>query len=152
VPDETGGLLEEEQHEEVGNRRGDAVDGRGPRGCWGSQGQTQAMKGHLVDVMCTSHHATEAGYAEKHDKKCLLMDECVKSGYSLVTGVKASCRIIGHQGAIATADGRIWNIVEQQTSTKLIHDESLLGKSVVVRGRLFRNSRALVIDSYQLGS
>jgi hypothetical protein len=67
-------------------------------------------------------------------------------------GVKASCKIIGHHGAIATADGRIWNIVEQQTSAKLIHDESLLGKNIVVRGRLFRNSRALVIESYELGS
>jgi hypothetical protein len=67
-------------------------------------------------------------------------------------GVKASCKVIGHHGAIATADGRIWNIVEQRTSAGLIHDESLLGKNVVVRGRLFRNSRALVIESYQIGS
>jgi putative zinc finger protein len=67
-------------------------------------------------------------------------------------GVKASCKVIGHHGAIATADGRIWNIVEQRTSAALIHDESLLGKSVVVRGRLFRNSRALVIESYHVGS
>jgi Putative zinc-finger len=66
--------------------------------------------------------------------------------------VKASCRTIGHHGAIATADGRIWNIVEQGTSENLIHDESLLGKKVVVRGRLFRNARALVIESYELGS
>jgi len=67
-------------------------------------------------------------------------------------GVKASCTTIGHHGAIATADGRIWNIVEQRTSSKLIHDESLLGKNIMVRGRLFRNSRALVIESYELGS
>jgi hypothetical protein len=67
-------------------------------------------------------------------------------------GVKASCTVIGHHGAIATADGRIWNIVEQGISAKLIHDESLLGKRVVVRGRLFRNSRALVVESYELGS
>lgn len=51
-----------------------------------AQGQT--MKGHLVDVMCSSQHATEAGYVEKHDKKCLLMDDCVKSGYGLVTADK----------------------------------------------------------------
>jgi len=67
-------------------------------------------------------------------------------------GVKASCKIIGHHGAIATADGRIWNIVEQGSSAALIHDEHLLGKKVVVRGRLFRGSRVLVIESYQLGS
>jgi hypothetical protein len=50
-----------------------------------AQGQTQSLKGHLVDVMCASKHATEAEYIAKHDKKCLLMDGCVKSGYSLVT-------------------------------------------------------------------
>jgi hypothetical protein len=67
-------------------------------------------------------------------------------------GVEASCRTIGHHGAIATADGHIWNIVEQGASAALIHDERLLGKTVVVRGRLFRNSRALVVESYELGS
>ena len=51
-----------------------------------AQGQT--MKGHLMDIACSSHHATEAGYTESHDKKCLLMDACVKSGYSLVTADK----------------------------------------------------------------
>jgi hypothetical protein len=47
--------------------------------------QPQTMKGHLVDVMCATKHATEADYIAKHDKKCLLMEGCVKSGYSLVT-------------------------------------------------------------------
>lgn len=67
-------------------------------------------------------------------------------------GIKASCRVIGHHGAIATADGRMWNIVEQRSSAGLIHDTNLLGKKVVVRGRLFRVARALVIESFQLGS
>ena len=51
-----------------------------------AQGQT--LKGTLMDVACSSHHASEAGYTESHDKKCLLMDSCVKSGYSLVTADK----------------------------------------------------------------
>jgi hypothetical protein len=50
--------------------------------------QEQQLKGTLMDVACSSHHATEAGYTESHDKKCLLMDACVKSGYSLVTADK----------------------------------------------------------------
>lgn len=50
--------------------------------------QGQMVKGHLMDIACSSHHATEAGYTEKHDRKCLLMDSCVKSGYSLVTADK----------------------------------------------------------------
>jgi hypothetical protein len=47
--------------------------------------QAQPIKGHLMDMMCASMHATEPGYTEKHDKKCLLMDGCIKSGYTLVT-------------------------------------------------------------------
>ena len=50
--------------------------------------QGQAQKGTLMDIACSSHHATEAGYTESHDKKCLLMESCVKSGYSLVTADK----------------------------------------------------------------
>ena len=50
-----------------------------------AQAQAQTMKGHLVDVMCATKHATEADYIAKHDKKCLLMEGCVKSGYTLVT-------------------------------------------------------------------
>lgn len=49
------------------------------------EAQGQALRGTLMDIACSSHHATEAGYTESHDKKCLLMDGCVKSGYSLVT-------------------------------------------------------------------
>ncbi len=52
----------------------------------GAQGQP--MRGTLMDIACSSHHAGEAGYTESHDKKCLLMDSCVKSGYSLVTADK----------------------------------------------------------------
>jgi hypothetical protein len=50
-----------------------------------AQAQTQTLKGHLVDVMCATKHAAEADYIANHDKKCLLMEGCVKSGYSLVT-------------------------------------------------------------------
>lgn len=53
----------------------------------GAQGQP--LKGTLMDIACsTSRHVTDAGYTETHDKKCLLMDSCVKSGYSLVTADK----------------------------------------------------------------
>jgi len=65
-------------------------------------------------------------------------------------GVKSSCKQIGHHGAIFTDDGRILNLVEQRASARLIHDETLFGKRVIVHGRLFRGARALVIDSYQL--
>ncbi len=67
-------------------------------------------------------------------------------------GIEAPCKTIGHHGAIATDDGRIWNLVEQKVAADLIHDESLLGRRVVVHGRIFRGARALVIDTYQFAS
>ena len=51
----------------------------------GGSAQSKELKGTLMDIACSSHHATEAGYTESHDKKCLLQASCVKSGYSLVT-------------------------------------------------------------------
>jgi hypothetical protein len=51
--------------------------------------QGQAQRGTLMDNACSSSsHVKEAGYTESHDKKCLLMEGCVKSGYSLVTADK----------------------------------------------------------------
>jgi hypothetical protein len=44
----------------------------------------QKISGHLVDGVCAKNHATEAGYKEKHENTCNLMDVCVKSGYSLI--------------------------------------------------------------------
>lgn len=63
-------------------------------------------------------------------------------------GVTVSCPRAGHRGAIATADGLIWNIVEQPASERLIHDAGVLGRAVRVRGRIFRSARTLVVDSY----
>jgi hypothetical protein len=44
------------------------------------------IKGTLMDVACASgHDAESAESVAKHDKKCLLMNACVKSGYAVVT-------------------------------------------------------------------
>jgi hypothetical protein len=45
----------------------------------------QKIHGYLVDAVCAGNHAKEPGYAANHDKKCNLMDVCVKSGFSLIT-------------------------------------------------------------------
>jgi hypothetical protein len=64
-------------------------------------------------------------------------------------GVESSCRTIGHHGALATADGRIWNIVEQRASADLVHDNALLGRRVQVRAQFFRRAGAVEIESYR---
>ena len=102
----------------------------------------------------------ETGAANAMDQLALRLDgssEVVLHGVLLCRdcelehryGIEAPCKTIGHHGAIATADGRIWNLVEQKAAAELIHNESLLGRQLVVRGRVFRGARALVIDSYQ---
>jgi hypothetical protein len=117
----------------------------------------------IVAVTVSPRAPLDVGAANAMDRLALRLDEtspvvlrgkllCRDCELERRYGVKASCKTIGHHGAIATADGHIWNLVEQGTSVPLIHEASLLGKDVVVRGRLFRNSRALVVESYDLGS
>jgi hypothetical protein len=65
-------------------------------------------------------------------------------------GVEAPCRRTGHHGAIATADGRIWNLIEQGAGAQLINNQTLLGRRVVVHGRLYRGARTLVVERYEL--
>lgn len=65
-------------------------------------------------------------------------------------GARAMCSRIGHRGAIETRDGRIWNIVEQPASADLIHDNALLGKTVRVRARLFREAGSLAVATYTI--
>lgn len=73
-----------------------------------AQAGTQTISGYLVDVMCGTAHASEgAAYGAKHDKACLLMDGCVKSGYSVLT---ADNRIVkldpkGNEMALALIKG-----------------------------------------------
>jgi hypothetical protein len=50
------------------------------------QAQEQKFSGHLVDTVCATGHAHEAGYATNHENSCNLMPGCIKSGYSLITG------------------------------------------------------------------
>jgi len=50
-------------------------------------GKQQTITGYLVDVACGGENASHPvpGFAAKHDKECLQMPECVKSGYGILT-------------------------------------------------------------------
>jgi hypothetical protein len=68
------------------------------------QSAPQTFKGYLVDVMCGTAHAKEgAAYGEKHDKACLLMEECVKSGYALLTADNQILKLDSKGSAMALA-------------------------------------------------
>jgi len=65
-------------------------------------------------------------------------------------GYHAMCPLSGHHGAIVTADGRIWNILEGERSRELIHNSSLLGRRVRVEGRMYRKAGSVAVSNYQL--
>jgi hypothetical protein len=139
-----------------------AINGRRSLVCWGA---TAAAAVLLLSVIGVDAYRirVEHGTANAMDRLALNLDdttEVVLRGTLLCRdcelerryGIEAPCRRIGHHGAIATADGHIWNLVEQKTAAELIHNESLLGRQIVVRGRVFRGARTLVVDSYRFES
>ncbi len=46
------------------------------------------IKGHLVDLACAAEEGQKPGFGAKHSKDCLQMDDCVKSGYGVLTDDK----------------------------------------------------------------
>ncbi len=62
----------------------------------------------------------------------------------------AMCPLTGHHGALVTSDGRIWNLLEGATSRDLVHDSSLLGRTVEIRGRIFRKAGSIEVRGYKL--
>jgi hypothetical protein len=56
----------------------------------------------------------------------------------------------GHHGALKTGGGKIWNFMEGESASVLIHDESLIGKHVRVRARSYRRAGCLEVMAYQV--
>lgn len=56
----------------------------------------------------------------------------------------------GHHGALKMAGGKIWNFMEGAKADALIHDESLIGKRVQVRAKVYRRAGCLEVESYEI--
>ncbi|SRR6266851_1538214 len=78
--------------------------------------------------------------------KLLCRDDELHAQY----GVHAMCSTKGHHGTLQTADGRLWSFIETERSQELIHDSAMLGKTVRVRARIYRQAGALDVESYQV--
>jgi hypothetical protein len=139
-----------------------AIDGRRPMR---RRGLAAAAAVLVLSVIGADAYRTrvERGTANAMDRIAINLDdssEVVLYGTLLCRdcelerryGIESPCKRIGHHGAIATTDGHIWNLVDQKTAAELIHNETLLGRQIVVRGRLFRGARTLVIESYRFES
>ena len=74
-------------------------------------------------------------------RDCLLKDEY---------GYHAMCPTRGHHGSLQTRDGKIWNILEGETSEELIRNSKLLGRTVRIHGRCFRRASSVEVDSYEV--
>ena len=46
------------------------------------------VQGYLVDLSCAAEEGQKPGFGAKHSKDCLQMDECIKSGYGVLTDDK----------------------------------------------------------------
>ena len=57
----------------------------------------------------------------------------------------------GH-GALETADGKIWNFMENTISGPLINDDSLQGKVVRIRVKIYRRAGCVEVHSYEIVS
>ena len=155
-------VLANEPSPDLETRIRTAINGRQPMFRWGLAAAAAVLVLTLIGADAYRMRV-EHGTANTMDRIALNLDdssEVVLHGTLLCRdcelerryGIEAPCRRIGHHGAIATADGHIWNLVDQKTAAELIHNDSLLGRQIVVRGHLFRGARTLVIESYRFES
>src|SRR5260370_35080855 len=54
-----------------------------------------AVKGYLVDISCATEEGSRPDFGIKHSKECLQMDECVRSGYGVLTADKKILKFDG---------------------------------------------------------
>jgi hypothetical protein len=95
-----------------------------------AQAGTQTVTGHLVDVMCATKHAGEgAKYGATHDKSCLLMDGCVKSGYSVLTADNKVVKLDAKGSAMAL---ELIRKTAREKDWKVTVNGSLAGDTIVV--------------------
>ncbi len=57
----------------------------------------------------------------------------------------------GH-GALETQDGKIWNFMESKISGPLLNDDSLQGKVIRLRGKIYRRAGCVEVESYEIVS
>ncbi len=49
-----------------------------------AQGKVQTFRGYLIDNDCAKDNRGKPGWAETHDRDCLSMSMCVRTGYTVM--------------------------------------------------------------------
>lgn len=65
-------------------------------------------------------------------------------------GAGTMCLLKGHRAALKTPDGKIWNLMEGEHTELLLHEASLRGRSLHIRGRLYRRAGCVEVQSYRV--
>ncbi len=61
---------------------------------------------------------------------------------------KAQCSVYGHINGLRTSDGEIWTFLENDNSTKLIHNHDLAGKTIEIKGKKYENAHYIEVESF----
>jgi hypothetical protein len=88
-----------------------------------------SVKGYLVDLSCAAEDGNKPGFGAKHTKGCLQMEECVKSGYGVLTDDKKVIKFdaAGNQKAIKFIDA-----LQKKNDIKVSVTGALDGDKIVV--------------------
>jgi hypothetical protein len=65
-------------------------------------------------------------------------------------GTKTMCHLKGHHAALKTSDGKIWNLMEGEHTEALVRDDSLRGKTIHIRGKIYRRAGCVEVERYRV--
>jgi Putative zinc-finger len=75
---------------------------------------------------------------------------CRERALHALYGSRDTRDIEGYHGALMMASGKLWNFMESEKAYALIHDESLVGKRVRIRAKVYRRADCLEVESYDV--
>ena len=91
-------------------------------------------------------------YAQEEKSGEVIKGEIICLGCTLKKekGAKAQCSLYGHINGLRTSDGKIWTILENDNSTKLINSHELAGKKVEIEGKKYEDAHYIEVVSYRV--
>jgi len=75
---------------------------------------------------------------------------CRERELHAIYGLRGERDVESYHGALMTASGKLWNFLDGEKAYALIHDESLVGKRVRVRAKVYRRADCLEVESYEM--
>lgn len=95
----------------------------------GASAADTTVKGYLVDVACASTDGSKPGFGASHDRSCLQMPDCSRSGYAVMTGDK---KIIKFDAAGNQQAKKFISTLKKEDDIKVTVTGSVSGESMTV--------------------